>query len=98
MSEIEIALNAVKCPLCDFNHNFKVKIEYVEGNDEEKNVEKKYYNKFIAEENAGANVIQVPVFEIDAYCPKKNSPFRILVNPKIPVNSIPLSFTITVIS
>lgn len=99
MPEIEIVLNAVKCPLCDFNHNFKVKMEYIEGNDENvKNIEKKYYNKFIAEENDGPNVIKVPVYEIDGYCPKKKSPFRILVSPKIPLNSIPTSFAVTVIS
>ncbi len=99
MSEIEVSLNAVKCPLCDFNHNFKVKIEYEDGNNEKaKNAEKKYYNVFITEEKVGDNVIQVPVYEIDGYCPKRKSPFRILVNPRIPVDSIPTNFIVTVLS
>jgi len=99
MGEAEITLNAVKCPLCDFNHNFKVKIEYQENIiNNEKNFEKKYYNFFIAEEKVGDNIVKIPVYEIDGYCPKKNSPFRILVNPKIPVDSIPVNFIVTVLS
>ncbi len=98
MPEIELTLNAVKCPLCDFNHNFKVKIEYMEKSVNSQNQEKKYYNFFIAEEKVGENTVKVPIYEIDGYCPKKNSPFRILVNPRIPVDSIPTNFIVTVLS
>ncbi len=94
MKTLEFTVNGVKCPLCDLIHNYKVKIEY-EENSNFNNYEKPYYNFLIKEEPSGTGNVQVPVYEVDAYCPKKSSPFRIIVEPKIPVNSTPVNIIVT---
>jgi len=93
---LEFTVNGVKCPLCDLVHNYKVKIEYDESTNLN-NYEKPYYNFLIKEEPSGTGKIEVPVYEVDAYCPKKSTPFRIIVEPKIPVNSVPFSITVSLV-
>jgi|GEM_PF-702630 hypothetical protein len=94
MAETEVKINALKCPICDFNHNYVVKIEYLSRGEQVPETLASYYNSFITEESVGGSVIQVPVYEIDAFCLKTKIPFRIIVDPKIPVDSIPVKFSV----
>ncbi len=94
MPEIELNVSAVKCPICDFNHNYKIRIEYEEGSGEGES-QPKYYNKFLTKIRDGGKVIDVPVYEIDAFCTRNNIPFRITVEPKIPIDSNPTKFVVT---
>lgn len=95
MPEVEVKLSAVKCPICDFNHNFVVNIEYVEKNSSPPAEQAFYHNLFITEEKVDDKIIKVPVFEIDGFCTRTNTPFRVIVDPKIPTDSIPTKFTIS---
>ncbi len=95
MKVIEFNINGVKCPLCDLLHNYKVRMEY-EENGNLLNGEKPFYNFLIKDENSPEGIIKVPVYEVDAYCPKKSTPFRIIIEPKIPVNSMPVSIKVSV--
>ena len=98
MNEVELNINSVKCPLCDFNHNYRVKVKYNEKKDSMTEVhQENYYTRMVIEETVGGSIVKVPVFEVDAFCPKKNSPFRILVDPKIPTEAADLEFSVTLV-
>lgn len=96
MRTIELTINGIKCPLCDLLHNYKVQIEYDESGLIQGN-EKPYYNFLVKDENGPNGPVQIPVYEVDAYCPKKSSPFRIIVEPRIPINSVPVSIKVSVL-
>ncbi len=38
--------------------------------------------------------VDVPVYEIEARCPYRGIPFRILVDPKLPLNTYPVEFIV----
>lgn len=97
MPEIELAVSAVKCPICDFNHNYKVKIEYEESETNGNDSTPKYYNKFVTQIKQGDKLTDVPVFEIDSFCSRNHQPYRMIVEPKIPATSNPMKFTVTVV-
>ncbi|MEM0128157.1 MAG: hypothetical protein QXO03_03620 [Thermoplasmatales archaeon] len=95
MKEMEIKISMLKCPICDNNHNYSVKVEYDEGKNEADGEPQPYYNTFTTKKKVGDKVIEVQVYEIDAFCLKNNIPFRIIVDPPLPPGSQPTKFTVT---
>ncbi|MGC8561700.1 MAG: hypothetical protein ACP5UZ_01455 [Thermoplasmata archaeon] len=99
MPELEMNVSMLKCPICDLNHSYKVKVEYSEKKetppDTDTDTDPVYYNTFVTEKKVGDKVVQVNVFEIDAFCLKNGIPFRIIVDPLLPDGSWPTKFTVT---
>ncbi|MEM0311892.1 MAG: hypothetical protein QW364_00500 [Thermoplasmatales archaeon] len=95
MKEMDIKISMLKCPICDNNHNYNVKVEYEEKRDRSNQESPPYHNTFTTMKKVGDKVIEVQVYEIDAFCLKNNIPFRIIVDPLLPPNSEPIKFTVS---
>jgi hypothetical protein len=96
MPELEINVTMLKCPICDSNHNYRVKVEYAENKEDgNKDTDAVYYNTFMTRKKVGDKVLDVQVFEIDAFCQKNGIPFRIIVDPPLPPQTVPVKFTVT---
>jgi len=95
MKEMEMKVSMLKCPICDSNHNYSVKIEYEEGVKAPDPESLPYYNTFATKKKVGDKVVEVQVYEIDAFCQKNHIPFRILVDPPLPPQSTPTRFEVS---
>ncbi|MGC8645843.1 MAG: hypothetical protein ACP5UO_06290 [Thermoplasmata archaeon] len=95
MKEMEMKVSMLKCPICDSNHDYLVKVEYEEGANKLDPESLPYYNTFITRKKIGGNVVELPVYEIDAFCLKSCIPFRILVDPPLPPGSSPIKFDVS---
>ncbi|EQB65898.1 MAG: hypothetical protein AMDU3_IPLC00001G0064 [Thermoplasmatales archaeon I-plasma] len=95
MPELEMNVSMLKCPICDLNHSYKVKVEYSEMKGPSSVDAPIYYNTFVTEKKVADKVVQVNVFEIDAFCLKNGIPFRIIVDPVLPAGTWPTKFTVT---
>ncbi len=95
MPDLEMNVSMLKCPICDLNHNYKVKVEYGEVKDTKSESTSVYYNKFMTTKKIGEKIVEVEVFEIDAFCQKNGIPFRIIVDPILPTGTTPTKFTVS---
>ncbi len=95
MPEIEMKLSMLKCPICDLNHSYMVKIEYADKKDQPEDASSIYYNTFPTTKKIADRVVQVQVYEIDAFCQKNGIPFRIIVDPVLPDGTSPTRFSVT---
>ncbi len=87
-------MNAVKCPLCNFLHNYKVTVKYDTTPPEDG---KPYFNMAKTIENVNGKLMEITVYEIEARCPYRGIPFRILVDPKLPEGTYPVEFIVEAI-
>jgi len=94
MPDLEMNVSMLKCPICDLNHNYKVKVDYVEEKDSKSDSTLAYYNKFKTTKKLGEKIVEVEVYEIDAFCQKNGIPFRIIVDPILPAGTTPTKFTV----
>jgi hypothetical protein len=95
MTELEFNVSMLKCPICDLNHNYKVKVEYTESKSSPADTSSIYYNTFATTKKNADKIVDVQVFEIDAFCQKNGIPFRIIVDPPLPPGTSPTKFTVT---
>ncbi len=94
MPELEINVSMLKCPICDLNHSYKVKVEYNDRKESPSDTSSIYYNTFQTIKKVADKIIEVQVYEIDAYCQKNGIPFRIIVDPPLPDGMVPTKFTV----
>lgn len=85
----------LKCPICDLNHSYKVKVEYSEDKNAPEDASSLYYNTFKTTKKVVDKIIDVQVYEIDSFCQKNGIPFRIIVDPPLPPGTSPTKFTVT---
>lgn len=95
MPDLEINVSMLKCPICDLNHSYKVKVEYSDRKDPQEDTSSIYYNTFPTTKKIGDKVIEVQVYEIDAFCQKNGIPFRMIVDPPLPPGTVPTKFSVT---
>jgi hypothetical protein len=95
MPDLEISLSMLKCPICDLNHSYKVRVEYVDKKDALADTSSLYYNTFPTTKKIGDKVVEIQVYEIDAFCQKNGIPFRVIVDPPLPPGTAPTKFSIT---
>ncbi len=95
MSELEMKVSMLKCPICDLNHSYTVKVEYEENGKIQEDTSSIYYNTFVTKKKVADKIMDVRVYEIDAFCQKSGIPFRIIVDPLLPQGASPTKFTVT---
>lgn len=94
MPELDVTVSMLKCPICDSNHNYIVKIEYEESSGKNLEDSSICYNTFTTKKKVGDDIQEVRVFEIDAFCQKNRIPFRIIVDPSLPPGAVPTKITV----
>lgn len=95
MPDLEINVTMLRCPICDLNHSYKVRVEYTDSKTPPEDPASIYYNTFRTTKKLGDKVVEVQVFEIDAFCQKNGIPFRIIVDPPLPDGTTPTKFTVS---
>jgi hypothetical protein len=95
MPDLEINVSMLKCPICDLNHSYKVRVEYDEKRDALEDTSSIFYNTFATTKKIGDKIVEVQVYEIDAFCQKNGIPFRMIVDPPLPSGTVPTKFSVT---